>query len=151
MSFNKLVEDNYKTLLQIACNITGCKEKGHDLMNDTYLHLVNKALNLESGEDFVKLYRVCMKNIYLDSFKKRKVNLVNCEILEYFETDNGLINEIETFKSKLPLHERYLFEVYYEEDLSVPLIASEVGVGETYIYEIVRNISKKLKQINGNS
>jgi RNA polymerase sigma factor (sigma-70 family) len=145
MTFNYLVETNYDNLLNIAKIITGCSEKAHDLMNDTYLHLLKKDVNLKNDDEFVKFYRVCMKNLWLDSFKKRKIVTVDSSNVELVETDYSLITELELFKKGLPLHEKYLYELYFEDNLSTSVIAKEVGISTTYIVNMVVDIKKKLK------
>ena len=146
MTFNQLVELNYKQLLTIANTITGCREKGHDLMNDAYLHLHKKTLVLKNDNDFVKYYRVCMKNLWLDSFKKKRIALVDCEQVELIDSDDDLVNDLEKFTQSLPLHERYLYELYYEDDMSIRMIAEEVEISPSYIFDMIGDIKEKLKQ-----
>lgn len=150
MTFNSLVESNYKDLLTIANHITGCKEKAHDLMNDTYLHLVNKAVNVENQDEFVKFYRVCMRNLYLDSFKKKGIKIVDVIEIECVEVQTDLIDKLEVFKKSLPLHEIYLYELYFETGLSSVKIAellNEDGynISYRYIENFLLNIKKKLR------
>ena len=145
MTFNCLVETNYDNLLNIAKIITGCSEKGHDLMNDTYLHLLKKDVNLKNSDEFVKFYRVSMKNLWIDSIRKKKIKTVDSFEVEITECDDQLINELEIFKKGLPLHEKYLYELYFEDDLSTSVIAKEVGISTTYIVNMVVDIKKKLK------
>lgn len=150
MNFNSLVESNYKDLLTIANHITGCRDKAHDLMNDTYIHLVKKDINVETRDEFVKYYRVCMRNLYLDSIKKRGLKIVEVSEIECIEVESDLIDKLELFKKSLPLHEIYLYELYFEAGLSSVKIAellNEDGynISYRYIENFLLSIKKKLK------
>lgn len=146
MNFDSLVTTNYKQLLGIAVHITGCQDKGHDLMNDAYIHLRQKDVVLKSEQDFVKYYRVCMRNLWLDSLKKRKIVFVDAKAIDIHEGNDEFLSELELFKKKLPLHERYLYELYFEEDMSIRMIADECEISPSYIFSMINDIKVKLKQ-----
>lgn len=132
MTFEKLVNENHKELTLVAYRITGNKTKANDLISETYLNLHNKQVPLIKNE-FVKFFSKSMGN--LNRWSRSSFNKFNNgkEILKEVEVATEeevckycLFNEIELFKDTLPPHEKKLFELYYEMQISTRKIASEL-------------------------
>lgn len=100
---------------QIAFNITGCKSKADDLVNDMYLklHLSNK-----SYKNINKWYVVrVLRNLYIDDCRKTKPLHLKEDIylleeeepkerLELRKLINTALDELNIFDSEILLHTR---------------------------------------------
>lgn len=116
------------------------------------------------NSDFNKRYRskelVCeevpeqIENIDLDIFAE-EINEETKELIEvasYMRRDRALLYlDVLDFKNTLPLHEKYLFEVYFEHGLSTREISemesklSGYDFGYQRVNQMVNEIKKKIK------
>lgn len=126
-----------------------------DLINSTFIRV--QALKApESCAEFVKWFSTCMKNDYVWSqseFNKNNI-IIGDELpmdIKEDEPQENRYQQVMVFKKSLPLHEQYLFELYYEKDLSIQTITDYLNEDPCFDMSrrrldlMVNIIKKKLK------
>jgi hypothetical protein len=154
---NTLFADNYKYILIAAKRITPQHYK--ELINETYI-AIHHITPPDNNQGFVKWYCKCMGNINKwqnSSFNQAiKINAINFTIDVAEQNEPEQINP-HLIKETLAMHERELFSLHYEHNLSAKKIAllleKENQTKESYqSYQRLINIMKtkihKWKQLN---
>ena len=155
MSLDELVKNNYTYILQCAKKIA--QRDAEDLLNNTYISIFDKKdFQLPSdNEGAIKYFVKCLHMNYrfqkssFNSEKRTKEILIdsydNKELIE----KNNEVDEVEIteFKDSLSEHELIVYELHYEDDVSLRSIAEEfkrVGLGEKTLRKINKNITDKI-------
>lgn len=141
-SLPDLVSRNYKTLKQVATNITKSRSFADDLINETYIIINNRGHILpEDDLGFVKVYSKFMKYQAIPETGKYRTSdfqrlirpkEVACFDMTLFEeieselsdkvTKEIMLAEIIRFKQSLNALELVLFELHYEKGLTLTKI-----------------------------
>ena len=154
MKIDELIKNNYKHLLQVAKRIA--KSEAEDLLSSTYLLIFDKK-NFElpsNNDEAVHYFIMCLNNnfkLYNSNFNKQKRGSEIIQGEDFFsnltDAEDSEINErsISEFKDTLPEHERILFELHYEDEISLLSISEEfkkIGIDR----DILRRYHKPLKE-----
>ena len=156
MKIDELIKNNYKHLLQVAKRIA--KSEAEDLLNSTYLVIFDKK-NFElpkNNDEAVHYFIMCLNNnfkLYNSSFNRQKRGSEIVQGEEFFinltDTSESEINEqsISEFKETLQEHERILFELQYEEGLSLFAIseAFKMSDGRRTVQKLSEPLKEKIK------
>lgn len=156
MKLDEFINNNYKHLLQVAKRIA--KKEAEDLINSTYLIIFDKKnFKLPSNnEEAINYFITCLNNnykFYNSSFNRQKRGDLTFES-SYFEQlnqdeENDLNHvSIKEFKETLPEHERILFELRYEDEMSLLSISEEfksIGLDRNVLRKIDKPLKEKIK------
>lgn len=140
----------------IAVRISGGKDAASALISDSYLKIVDiNGKYPVNNDEFVKWYSTCMKNYFLSSKRKRSPIFINIEALNLQSEETALLDideeAVKRFKNNLPLHERILFELIEEIELSYQKIADMLsdkhGIrwSRMDIYRLYKPVKQKFK------
>jgi RNA polymerase sigma factor (sigma-70 family) len=67
------------------------------------------------------------------------------ELLQKEMDTNIKLAKIKVIYDKLPLHEKILFDKYYNRQMSMRMIGRETGVSQTAIYYMIKRIRKQIR------
>ena len=152
-----MLTDNYKEILTIAKRITPKHHK--ELINETYI-AIHHIAPPDNNQGFIKWFSKCMGNTHrwqnsvFNKAIKIHANLYGYDVID--EQEPEPINPI-SIKESLEMHERELFSLHFEHNLSAKKIAKlleqENGTEENYqSYQRMINTMKtkinKWKQSN---
>lgn len=134
------------------------KSEAEDLLSSTYLIIFDKK-NFElpnENDQAIHYFTACLNNnfkLYNSSFNRQKRGDIVFDS-SFFETlqneEESIVSQktIVEFKDTLPDHERLLFELHYEDDLSLRSISEEfksIGIDEHVIRRINTPLKEKIK------
>nr|WP_298659794.1 hypothetical protein [uncultured Flavobacterium sp.] len=155
MTLDELIKNNYDYILKCAKKIA--KNEAEDLVNCTYISIFDRK-GFEFPQDNEGAVKVFVKYLHLNytsqkrafnaDKRTREVLIGNYEAKDLIE-DGSEVDEIELkeFKETLNEPELIVYELHYEEDISLRSIAEEfkrVGLGEKALRKINKNITEKI-------
>lgn len=150
-SLLSLLIEKRTALLKAAAEITGCRSRGEDVVQDAYLRLTAISLNelpLKAKTSYV--YNV-VRNLAIDHYRKQGIEQKYfCSEEEGWHVNSGatpdsichdreMLNMVDVALSQLPKRTRYAFEMYRIHGKQQKEIAKELGVSPTLVNFMVRD------------
>lgn len=147
-------------------------EKGNfpDLVAELYIHSIENIEKLrnvieEGNYHFYATTYIYNQRMWANTKYKTNTNikengnddLINLNLMtdnEYENEEQRLLNEMKTedrlakikyIYDKLELHEKILFDKYYNRNMSMRKIGAETGVSQTAIYYMIKRIRTKIR------
>lgn len=170
----KAFEDIYKLTNQsayfVAFKITKNKDDAQDILQESYMTVLNKMSDISNPESFESWFNQIVANKARDYIKKKKASLFEFEededpvdflpddSTEYSPHDDldkkatqELVNEI---IDELSEKDRLCVLLYYFDEMSIPEIASSIGIPEgtvkSRLFKSRKEIENKVRALEKN-
>ena len=154
-AFEQLVVSHYDTLLRIAVQHTGIRAEAEDIVQETFLHLLETDRCFESDAHAKAfLIRACINRCtdYLRSARRRRqIQLTDAQIdpaLTVPPPDaDSLTSEVLAAMQQIRPAYRNVVYLYYYEDYSIREIAQILGKSVNTVSSWLTRARKQLKEV----
>ncbi len=151
-AFEVIYENTKKGVFSIIISIVNNKAVTEDLMQDTYMKMIEKIHQYKRGRNFYAWLLQIAKNTALDHYRKEnRVNVIDPQEKEYiFDTESEDRNNYAVYDMIKPLdpEEREIVLLRIVSDLKFKDIAEVVGKPLGTVLWIYNKAIKKLQDFN---
>ncbi|MFK7926291.1 MAG: RNA polymerase sigma factor [Bacteroidia bacterium] len=158
-AFKTLFHNHYRLLFAVAIKMGADREMAKDVIQSLFLKLWEKRAHLNQVEHWPAYLKRALERDLVRAFdkKQRKQNLEEKNILEFEtpsyeslliqkEQNNKRSRDLQQALSKLPIAQKQVLQMRFQEGLSYEEIALSTGKSKQTVYNQIHSAIKRLKK-----
>lgn len=155
-AFAEFVSLYGRLVFGIVSKIVGQREDCEELTQDIFMKIFKNLPNFNEKAEFSTwIYRIAYneaisfvrKNKKKQQLLDRNKEIENCNQIDAKEEDDGRLNLLRTALAQLKPKDRFLIQLFYQDECSTKEIAEKIGQSEVNVRIRLHRIRKKLEQL----